>query len=236
MTRKPSAGFTLIEMLVVISIIAIIAAFAVPTLTQALSKGQMTGTMNNVRQLYLAGQQMALDGATNSDSNYAWPGDYTGSSAIVTLADYCGKLVSNGYLNPGDLQKLLNAPGASCTVTSATDANGVATVTLSGKSGLKVYKVKEVDSSNVLFAVTSNYTYNAALTATGAPYGDKGFVVMHKGGDAGILRKNQSTAANYGAGQAGINKFQSTVGKMSGDADGTLQNSDQQTALTNPSG
>ncbi len=234
MKKKISAGFTLIEMLVVISIIAIIAAFAVPTLTQALSKGQMTGTMNNVRQLYLAGQQMALDGATNSDSNYAWPGDYTGSSVITTLADYCGKLVSNGYLNPGDLQKLLNAPGATCTVNSSTDASGVATVTLSGKSGLKVYKVKEVDSSNVLFAVTSNYTYNSALTATGAPYGDKGFVIMHKGGDAGILRKNQATAANYGAGAAGINKFQSTVGKMSGDADGSIQNSDQATALTNP--
>ncbi len=150
--RKNSAAFTLIEMLVVISIIAIIAAFAVPTLTQALSKGQMTGTMNNVRQLFLAGQQMALDGATNSDSNYAWPGDYT--PAITSLADYCGKLVSNGYLNQGDLQKLLNAPGASCTVTATTDANGVATVTLAGKSGLKVYKIKEVDFFFFVLAFT----------------------------------------------------------------------------------
>ena len=58
-TRSQSA-FTLIEMLVVISIIAVLAAFAVPALTSALTKGQMTGTMNNARQLYLAGQQMAL--------------------------------------------------------------------------------------------------------------------------------------------------------------------------------
>ena len=35
--------------------------------TSALTKGQMTGTLNNGRQLYLATQQMALDGAANSD-------------------------------------------------------------------------------------------------------------------------------------------------------------------------
>src|ERR1700693_1833053 len=77
------AAFTLIELLVVIAIIATIAPFAVPALTSALSKGQMTGTMNNARQLYLAGYQMALDGSANSDANLAWPGDY--SSGVNTL-------------------------------------------------------------------------------------------------------------------------------------------------------
>ena len=64
--KKTSSAFTLIELLVVIAIIATIAAFAVPALTSALTKGQMTGTMNNARQLYLAGYQMAIDGATNA--------------------------------------------------------------------------------------------------------------------------------------------------------------------------
>ncbi len=49
------AGFTLIELLVVIAIIAALAAFAVPALTSALTRGQMTGTLNNARQFYLAG-------------------------------------------------------------------------------------------------------------------------------------------------------------------------------------
>src|SRR3954462_2428987 len=99
-TRSQSA-FTLIEMLVVISIIAVLAAFAVPALTSALTKGQMTGTMNNGRQLYLAAQQMALDGAANSDPNLGWPGDYA-AGTVVTLADYANKLVTNDYLKPGD--------------------------------------------------------------------------------------------------------------------------------------
>src|SRR2546423_13916575 len=101
MIKKNQAGFTLIELLVVIAIIAPIAAFAVPALTSALTKGQMTGTMNNARQLYLAGYQMALDGAANSDANLGWPGDY--SPALAKLQDYCTKLVQNDYLKASDL-------------------------------------------------------------------------------------------------------------------------------------
>ena len=67
MNKNNTPAFTLIELLVVISIIAILALLAGPALTQALTKGQMTGTMNNARQLYLAGFQMATDGAANSN-------------------------------------------------------------------------------------------------------------------------------------------------------------------------
>ena len=115
--KNKTAAFTLIELLVVISIIAILAALAVPALTNALTKGQMTGTMNNARQLYLAGFQMATDGAANSDPNYSWPGDGA-PTAPSSLADYCTKLVQNDYLKAGDLQKILNAPGATYAVTS----------------------------------------------------------------------------------------------------------------------
>ena len=206
-TRSQSA-FTLIEMLVVISIIAVLAAFAVPALTSALTKGQMTGTLNNGRQLYLAGQQMALDGAANSDPSLAWPGDYT--PILTTVTAYMNRLVQNDYLKPGDVQKLLNAPGVTCGVTYDPVTN---TVTLTGASGLKIYQVKDADSSNVVFSVTNNYTYNSALVAGTSPFGDKGFIVQRRGGDASILRKNNAT----GAGAA----FQGTVGKLVGDADGT---------------
>src|SRR5437763_15533282 len=61
-TNKNPSAFTLIELLVVIAIIAILAALAVPALTSALAKAQMTGTMNNERQLYLSQFQMSNDG------------------------------------------------------------------------------------------------------------------------------------------------------------------------------
>lgn len=227
MKRNSTNAFTLIEMLVVISIIAVLAALAVPALTQALTKGQMTGTMNNARQLYLAGFSMATDGATNSDPNLAWPGD-GGSSAPASLADYCSKLVQNDYIKTGDIQKILNAPGTSLTASStATTPPGVA---LTGASALKVYKVKEVDPSNTIFAATSNFVYNTALVSTATPYGDKGFVVMRKGGDAGTFKKNQATASSAAT---GATTYQATVGRMTGDAEGTLA-SDTGNFLTAP--
>jgi prepilin-type N-terminal cleavage/methylation domain-containing protein len=235
MKKNTPFGFTLIEMLVVISIIVVLAAFAGPALFNALAKGQMTASLNNARQLYLAGQQMALDGATNSDPTRAWPGDLsdasgsggTSSSAPITsLQQYVTKLVQGDYLKPGDVQKLLSAPGATCTATTDSTSSGV---TLSGKSALKVYKVKETDSTNTIFAVTANYSYNSALDGAAAPYGDKGFVVQRKGGDASVLKKNNATVT---AGQE--TTFQSVVGKKPGEADGTVTAGDSAVALTNP--
>ena len=236
MKTKSPAGFTLIEMLVVISIIVVLAAFAGPALFNALAKGQMTGSMNNARQLYLAGQQMALDGATNSDPTRAWPGDLSDTAAapgsspapITTLQQYMTKLVQGDYLKAGDVQKLLSAPGTTCTATADPTTN---TVTLVGKSGVKVYQVKETDGSNTIFAVTANYTYDTALNSTDAPYGDKGFVVQRKGGDAALLKKNNATATS---GQEAT--FQTLVGKRPGDADGSagVSAGDNSKALQNP--
>jgi hypothetical protein len=190
----------------------------------------MTASVNNSRQLFLAGQQMALDGSTNSDPTRAWPGDLTNAPAgggsasaapITTLQDYVTKLVEGDYLKAGDFQKILSAPGVTCTVSS--------TGSLGGKSALKVYKIRESDSTNTIFAVTSNYTYNTALTETGAPYGDKGFVVQRKGGDAALLKKNNAIVTT---GQE--TTFQSVVGKKPGEADGTVTAGDSAVALTNP--
>ena len=214
MKKRSQSAFTLIEMLVVISIIAVLAAFAVPALTSALTKGQMTGTLNNGRQLYLAAQQMALDGAANSDPLLCWPGD---DAAIANVDAYCDRLVGNDYLKAGDLQKLLNAPGTNATVAAV--AGPPPGVTLGGATpAFKFFKVKDADSANVVFLETNNYTYNASLNGvTTAPFGDKGFIVQRRGGDASILRKNNAQAA---AGQGAI--FQGTVGKKVGDADGAV--------------
>lgn len=225
---KTNKAFTLIELLVVIAIIATIAAFAVPALTSALTKGQMTGTMNNARQLYLAGYQMSLDGATNSDANLAWPGDYS-AGTLSKLEDYCAKLVQNDYLKASDLPKILSAPGATCTATSS-GTGSAATVTLSGTSGLKVYPVTSADASNVIFSVTSNYTYDTAFTATPPnPYGDKGFVVVRKGGDAAVLRKNNAAGTS---GQEAA--FESLVGKKPGEAQGSVTPGDPSGVLKQP--
>ena len=232
MSKKNQSAFTLIEMLVVIAIIATIAAFAVPALTSALTKGQMTGTMNNARQVYLAGYQMALDGSSNSDANLAWPGDYAAATGVTSVTKYVEKLIQNDYLKGGDLSKLLSAPGSACTATVDNTSSPPTVTSLAPKSAVKIYKVKDTDSSNTIYAATANYTYNTALKTTDAPFGDKGFIIIHKGGDGVVLKKNNATAAlGYGGDNS---KFQGGVGKLPGDADGTVSTEGATHILTNP--
>jgi prepilin-type N-terminal cleavage/methylation domain-containing protein len=225
--RDFSAGFTWIELLVVISIIVVLLLLAMPALTDALNKREMDRMMINMRALYLASLHMATDGAAKSDANAAWPGDYDAN----TLADYCTKLVQNGYLKAADLQKFLSAPGAICTVTTA--GGGPGTVSLAGKSALKIYKVKRADTSNTIFAASSNYIYDTDLSPTTVPFGDRGFVVIRKSGDAGVYKKNQATPAGYENNAA---RFQSDlgIGKLPGAEDGIVVPGDGATVLAGP--
>ena len=207
--KKYISAFTLIELLVVIAIIAILAALAVPALTSALAKAQLTGTMNNERQVYLAQFSMANDGTATGDSNLAWPGDL--ATVPGTMAVYCNGVVGPGYLQAGDIQKLFNAPSCALSVTPVTGPPDSVTFN-SGTAGLKVYKIRDVDPSNTIFIASHNYVYNNAIVGTAVPYGTRGFTVIHKGGDAAVYKSGQAQQAYWG----GCTQFQSSVGAMTG--------------------
>ncbi len=74
-----------------------------------------------------------------------------------------------------------------------------------------------MDTSNTIFAATHNYIYNAAINSTDVPYGIKGFVVLHKGGDAAVFKSGQAQEGYWG----GCTQFQASVGAMTGDVSGT---------------
>lgn len=59
--RRDHGGFTLIEVLVVIAIIAILAALLLPALDGAKARGKGTTCLNNLKQLALASQMYAAD-------------------------------------------------------------------------------------------------------------------------------------------------------------------------------
>src|SRR2546421_3795178 len=178
--RERVSAFTLIELLVVIAIIAILAALAVPALTSALKKAQMTGTMNNAHQLYLASFSMANDGAATGDASSAWPGDLIASGQLTggSLVQYCNDfLLTKGYLKSGDFLKLLNAAG--CNFVASITPGTPDTITFStGSAALKVYPITDAAPSNAIFSVSHNYTYDTGLANNGIPYGTNGFIVV----------------------------------------------------------
>jgi prepilin-type N-terminal cleavage/methylation domain-containing protein len=233
--NKSSSALNLIELLVVIAIIAILAALAVPALTSALAKAQMTGTMNNARQMYIAQFQMSNDGAATADNTSAWPGDLTlgapPGAPPTTLLEYLNVLVGKGYLTGADALKLCSAPGASLTgtVTAATGTTPEALSAFGGRSALKFYLVSDANPASTIYAVSHNYVYNTALNAADTPYGTKGFIVVRKSGDAVVLREGQAQVAGW----PGVVQFQNGVGMMPGDAVGTL-GTEPGTVLTFP--
>jgi len=220
--RERISAFTLIELLVVIAIIAILAALAVPALTSALAKAQMTGTMNNARQLYLAQFQMANDGTATGAASLAWPGDVPGGPP-ATLQAYINGVVGPGYLKGADVSKLFTAPSCNLTCTVAPGPpESIAITSLAGTGALKVYPVLDADPSNAIFCVSRNYVYDTAIAAgppPPVPYGQKGFIVMHKGGDGAVFKSGQATAAPPGWPDA--QTFQNSVGLKTGDTPGT---------------
>jgi prepilin-type N-terminal cleavage/methylation domain-containing protein len=236
--NKPSSAFTLIELLVVIAIIAILAALAVPALTSALNKAQMTGTMNNARQMYLAQFSMANDGAATGSAGLAWPGDLaTGGylPAGSNLVTYANILIANGYIRAGDAIKLFNAPGATFGAGIAPGPPEQLIAPFTGTASLKVYPVLDSDVANAIFCVSDNYVYDSALAGAGVPYGTKGFITIKKGGDAAVFRSGQ--AVNTNPPWATAIAFQNGVGLKGGtggDPVGTVTAGDPGVVYTYP--
>jgi prepilin-type N-terminal cleavage/methylation domain-containing protein len=86
MTRKASAAFTLIELLIVITIIAVLAGIALPAYNGVKERGDQTKDLSNAKQIALSLRQFAID---NNGSYPSKPpaADYSSASGTPTTSN-----------------------------------------------------------------------------------------------------------------------------------------------------
>jgi prepilin-type N-terminal cleavage/methylation domain-containing protein len=202
-------GFTLVELLIVITIIGLLASLAIPSMTQALTRAYLLQAVNNGQEVYKAVLQASNDAATNGNYAVGWPGDMT--NPPIDMVSYVTALSSGGYLPNLKVLIATGIPVAGTTPTPKNIAFSFGMVTSSTADNVPFLTTKNFNPSNIKpidpnapattqattdtpAAPTDGSTATTgdqaaaqpvgALDPTAKPFGKKGFAVVRKGGDA----------------------------------------------------
>jgi len=77
-TRTGSlGGFTLVEIMIVVAIVGLLAAIAIPNLLRASARSQATSCINNLRQIDTAIQQFSVEAGKHVGDTVTYPDDLT---------------------------------------------------------------------------------------------------------------------------------------------------------------
>ncbi|HEX9047039.1 MAG TPA: type II secretion system protein [Verrucomicrobiae bacterium] len=75
--KRMRTGFTLVEIMIVVAIIGLLAAIAIPNFVSARARAQANGCINNLRQIDAAANQFSLEQHKKTGDPVNFPGDLT---------------------------------------------------------------------------------------------------------------------------------------------------------------
>ena len=192
--RKLKANsFTLVELLVVISIIGVLAGLATPAMTKALDKGKQTTDISNGRQLYTL-----LFAAANDDSD---GGYYFFTTNAIGAANSTAAF--NKWIEAGGFpysRKVLAGTGVPVDKKTGTDA--IVSQNLFWGCGVGLTTSDDA-TIPLIFSKGSHskdmFKSNDITVDPSGPWKDKGVVIVNLGGGASFV-----AAGTVGAGKGAI--------------------------------
>ena len=119
--KKNNKGFTLMEMLIVVAIIGVLVAIAIPTVNKSLTKSQQAADNANIRSaISEVNAEFLLDGQTSGRTVGPMQAAWDGTTTFGGVIKAAGETGAYGGWNAGEtVQVSMNTSGDKTTVSIA---------------------------------------------------------------------------------------------------------------------